>query len=163
MPDLSRQAISQLAGPSREVRVNQVRLKQAKEQGLNDKKESDRLASEINEFLSARGEDDLQKSHKNCNDLLLSLRKSQNLEDRLDKLIKQKRELETDAVSLESEEGLPVDHVLKLAPPFMICAIMLVMGLGKFFEWQCRPFFAGMQMQPVIVISPVSSYLGIFF
>ena len=136
MPDLSRQAISQLSGPSRDVRVHQQRLKQAKEQGLNDKKEADRLALEINEFLSVRNEDDLQKAYKNCNELLLSLRKSQNLEDRLDKLVKQKREIETDAVSLESEEGLPVDHVIRLAPPFILGAIMLVMGLGKFFEWQ---------------------------
>jgi len=136
MPDLSRQAISQLSGPARDVRVHQQRLKQAKEQGLNDKKEADRLALEINEFLSVRNEDDLQKAHKNCNELLLSLRKSQNLEDRLDKLVKQKREIETDAVSLESEEGLPVDHVIRLAPPFILGAIMLVMGLGKFFEWQ---------------------------
>lgn len=136
MPDLSRQAIGQLSGPSRDVRVHQQRLKQAKEQGLNDKKEADRLALEINEFLSVRNEDDLQKAHKNCNELLLSLRKSQNLEDRLDKLVKQKREIETDAVSLESEEGLPVDHVIRLAPPFILGAIMLVMGLGKFFEWQ---------------------------
>lgn len=136
MPDLSRQAISQLSGPSRDVRVYLQRLKQAKEQGLNDKKEADRLALEINEFLSVRNEDDLQKAHKNCNELLLSLRKSQNLEDRLDKLVKQKREIETDAVSLESEEGLPVDHVIRLAPPFILGAIMLVMGLGKFFEWQ---------------------------
>jgi uncharacterized protein YhaN len=136
MPDLSRQAIGQLAGPSRDVRTYQTRLKQAKEQGLNDKREADRLAAEINEFLSVRGEEDLQKAHKNCNDLLLSLRKSLNLEERIDKLAKHKREIETDAVSLESEEGLPIDHVLRLATPFIIGSIALVMGLGQFFSWQ---------------------------
>lgn len=136
MPDLSRQAISQLAGPARDVRVHQVRLKQAKEQAQNDKKEADRLAGEIKEFLSVRNETDLQRAHKNCNELLLSLRKSQNLEERLDKLVKHKREIETDAVGLESEEGLPVDHVVRLAPPFILGGIMLVMGLGKFFGWQ---------------------------
>ncbi|MEQ1829565.1 MAG: AAA family ATPase, partial [Pirellula sp.] len=136
MPDLSRQAISQLAGPAREVRVHQTRLKQAKQQGLNDKKEAERLASEINEFLSIRGEDDLQKAHKNCNDLLLSLRKSQNLEERIDKLVKHKREIETDAVSLESDEGLPIDHVIHLALPFIMGSMALVTGMGKFFGWQ---------------------------
>jgi uncharacterized protein YhaN len=136
MPDLSRQAISQLSGPARDVRTHQVRLKQAKEQGHNDKKEAERLAAEINEFLSIRGDEDLQKAHKNCNDLLLSLRKSLNLEERIDKLTKHKREIETDAVGLESDEGLPVDHVIRLAPPFVVGAVMLVMGLGKFFGWQ---------------------------
>ena len=136
MPDLSRQAINQLAGPAREVRTHQVRLKQAKEQGLNDKKEADRLAAEINGFLAARNEKDLQKAHKNSTELLLSLRKSQNLEERLDKLVRHKREIEEDAVSMESEEGLPVDHVFRLAPPFILGSIMLVLGLGKFFHWQ---------------------------
>ena len=136
MPDLSRQAISQLAGPARDVRTHQVRLKQAKEQGQNDKKEADRLAAEIGGFLSVRNEKDLQKAHKKSSDLLLSLRKSQNLEERLDKLVKHKREIEEDAVSMESEEGLPVDHVFRLAPPFILGSIMLILGLGKFFGWQ---------------------------
>ncbi len=136
MPDLSRQAISQLAGPARDVRTHQVRLKQAKEQGLNDKKEADRLAAEINGFLAVRNEKDLQKAHKKSNELLLSLRKSQNLEERLDKLVLHKREIEEDAVSMESEEGLPVDHVFRLAPPFILGSIMLVLGLGKFLHWQ---------------------------
>jgi uncharacterized protein YhaN len=136
MPDLSRQAISQLAGPARDVRSHQARLKQAKQQGINDKREADRLASEINGFLSVSGQEDLQKAHKHCNELLLSLRKSQNLEERIDKLVKHKREIETDAVSLESDEGLPIDHVVRLAPPFILGSIALVLGLGKFFGWQ---------------------------
>ena len=136
MPDLSRQAIGQLAGPARDVRTHQVRLKQAKERGLNDKKEADRLAAEINGFLAVRNEKDLQKAHKNANELLLSLRKSQNLEERLDKLVLHKREIEEDAVNMESEEGLPVDHVFRLAPPFILGSIMLVLGLGKFLHWQ---------------------------
>ena len=136
MPDLSRQALSQLSSPARDVRTNQVRLKQAKAQGLNDKKEADRLAAEINEFLSVRNEKDLQKAHKKSNELLLSLRKSQNLEERLEKHVRHKREIEEDAVSMESEEGLPVDHVFRLAPPFILGSIMLVLGLGKFFHWQ---------------------------
>lgn len=136
MPDLSRQAISQLAGPARDVRVHQLRLKQAKEQGLNDKKEAERLAAEIDEFLAVRNEDDLQRAHKNYNELLLSLRKSQNLEDRLDKLQKHKKEIEVDAVGLESEEGLPIDHVFRLAPPFVLGSVMLFLGLGRFFGWQ---------------------------
>jgi hypothetical protein len=86
--------------------------------------------------LAVRNEDDLQRAHKNYNDLLLSLRKSQNLEDRLDKLQKHKKEIEVDAVGLESEEGLPIDHVFRLAPPFVLGSVMLFLGLGRFFGWQ---------------------------
>lgn len=135
MPDLSRQALGQLSGPARDVRTHQVRLKQAKERGLNDKKEADRLTAEIQDFLSIRNEKDLQKTLKKSNDLLLSLRKSQNLEERLEKHIRHKREIEEDAVSMESEEGLPVDHVFRLAPPFILGAVTLMLGLGKFLHW----------------------------
>ncbi len=136
MPDLSRQALTQLAGPARDVRTHMVRLKQAKERGRNDRKEADRLAGEINEFLSIRNEKDLQKAIKNSTNLLQSLRKSQTLEERLEKNLLHKREIEERAVSMESEEGLPVDHVFRLAVPFIFGAIILILGLGKTLRWQ---------------------------
>jgi len=149
MPDLSRQALSQLSSPARDVRTHQVRLKQAKERGLNDKKEADRLTSEIQDFLSVRNEKDLQKTLKKSNDLLLSLRKSQNLEERLEKHIRHKREIEEDAVSMESEEGLPVDHVFRLATPFILGSITLILGLGKFLHW------------PWAIAAPIKSMAGV--
>ncbi len=79
LPDLSRQAISQLAGPARDVRVFQTRLKQAKEQGLADKKEADRLAAELDGFLAIRGHGDLQTAHRSSNEMLATLRKVQML------------------------------------------------------------------------------------
>ncbi len=136
MPDLSRQAIGQLAGPARDVRTHMVRLKQAKERGRTDRKEGERLAAEINEFLALRNEKDLQKAIRNSNELLGSLRKSQTLEERLEKNLMHKREIEERAVNMESEEGLPIDHVFRLAVPFIFGAIMLVLGLGKTLHWQ---------------------------
>ena len=150
MPDLSRQALGQLAGPARDVRTHQVRLKQAKERGLIDKKEAERLTAEINEFLAVRNEKDLQKAHKNADNLLLSLRKSQNLEERLEKHVRHKREIEERAVSIESEEGLPVDHVFRLATPFILGSIMLILGLGKFFHWKWAS-------SPPSILSPLAS------
>jgi len=150
MPDLSRQALGQLAGPARDVRTHQVRLKQAKERGLIDKKEAERLTAEINEFLAVRNEKDLQKAHKNADTLLLSLRKSQNLDERLEKNVRHKREIEERAVSIESEEGLPVDHVFRLATPFILGSIMLILGLGKFFHWKWAS-------SPPASISPIAS------
>ncbi len=139
IPDLSRQAISQLAGPARDVRVHQVRLKQTREQGLNDKKEADRLHSEIAGFLSVRDADDLQSAIKRSSDLIQSLRKLQQTEERLDKLIKHKRELEAEAVDLASDEALPLDRLGLLAIPFFFGSVMLIYGIGKFLR---IPLFA---------------------
>jgi uncharacterized protein YhaN len=135
LPDLSRQAISQLAGPARDVRTYQTRLKQAKEQGLNDKKEASRLAAEIEGFLSVQGESDLQTAHKNAHDLLSNLRKVQQLDERIEKYRRHRKEIEDQAVDLESEEVFPIDDARRLLLPFVGGSMMLVLGLGKFLGW----------------------------
>ena len=135
LPDLSRQAISQLAGPARDVRSYQTRLKQAKEQGLNDKKEASRLAAEIEGFLSVQGESDLQTAHKSAHDLLSNLRKVQQLDERIEKYRRHRKEIEDQAVDLESEEVFPIDDARRLLLPFVGGSMMLVLGLGKFLGW----------------------------
>ncbi len=107
IPDLSGQAISQLAGPAREVRVQSTRLKQAKEHAANDKKEVDRLGSQIEEFLAVRQQEDLHQAIAKQNDLISSLRQQENLEERLEKLIKHRKELDGEAVDLATQEALP--------------------------------------------------------
>jgi uncharacterized protein YhaN len=62
LPDLSRPAISQLAGPARDVRMQQTRLKQAKERVETEKREIERLQNEIGGFLQTRDSEDLQAS-----------------------------------------------------------------------------------------------------
>lgn len=136
LPDLSRQAITQLSGPARDVRVYQARLKQAKDQNQNDQREYQRLGADIESFLQVQGEEDLQKAHKNAHDLLTSLRKIQMLEERIEKFRKHRREIEDQAVDLESEEVFPIDDARKLLFPFVGGSLMLVLGLGKFLNWQ---------------------------
>jgi uncharacterized protein YhaN len=132
LPDLSRQAIGQLAGPARDVRVHQTRLKQAKEQGINDKKEASRLASEIEGYLAIRGHSDLQLAHKSAQDLLASLRKAQMLDERIEKLRRHRKEIEDQAVDLEAEEVFPIDDFLKLGAFFIVGSLATVYGAGMF-------------------------------
>ncbi|MDZ4848858.1 MAG: AAA family ATPase [Pirellulaceae bacterium] len=110
IPDLSGQAISQLAGPAREVRIQTTRLKQAKERAGIDKKEVDRLAEQIDEFLVIRQQTDLHQAIAKQNDLIGSLRQQEQLEERLEKLIKHRKELDGEAVELASQEALPIQQ-----------------------------------------------------
>jgi len=135
MPDLSRQAISQLSGPARDVRVYQQRLKQVKEQGNYDKKESGRLASEIDGFLAVHGQPDLTSAHKNAQEHLASLRKAQMLDERIEKLRRHRKELEEQAVDLEAEEVFPIDDARRLLLPFAGGSMLCIFGLGKFLGW----------------------------
>jgi uncharacterized protein YhaN len=135
LPDLSRQAIGQLAGPARDVRMHQLRLKQSRERGENDKKEIERLKSEIKDFLSVRNAEDLQSAIRAASERIQSLRKYQQVEERLQKLVQHRGELEGETVELESDDGFSWERVAMLAIPFFIGAFMLVSGLNNFFGW----------------------------
>ena len=135
LPDLSRQAISQLAGPARDVRVFQTRLKQAKEQGIADKKEADRLAAELDGFLAIRGHGDLQAAHRSSNEMLATLRKVQMLDERIEKLRRHRKEIEEQAVEVETDEVFPVDDWWRLLISYAPGFLCTVFGISNFFGW----------------------------
>lgn len=133
LPDLSSQSITQLAGPAREVRIHSVKFKQARTQGENDKKEAERLRLEIQEFLAAREQSDLQDSMSQSRMLLERLREQQSLEERLQKLSKHRKELQEETFDLEAEDALPLERFIFLMVPFAFGAVMLILGLIKCF------------------------------
>jgi len=135
LPDLSRGAITQLAGPARDVRTHQLRLKQARERSENDRREADSLRTEIADFLETRRSDDLQAAIRNASDRIQTLRKYQQIEERLDKLAKHRQELEGETVELESDDGFSWERVAMLAIPFFFGSFMLISGLNHFFGW----------------------------
>ena len=135
LPDLSRPAISQLAGPARDVRMQQTRLKQAKERVETEKREIERLQNEIGGFLQTRDSEDLQASILKASDRIQSIRKYQQVDERLQKLGSHRQELEGDTIDLESDDGFSWERVIMLAIPFFIGAFMLISGLNNFFGW----------------------------
>lgn len=135
LPDVSRQAIGQLSGPARDVRSHQMRLKQARERGINDKKEAERLHAEIQAFLSVRNYGDLQEAIRTAGDRIQALRKYQQIDERLEKLGVHRQELEGETVDLESDDGFSWEKVAMLAVPFFIGAFMFLSGLNNFFGW----------------------------
>ncbi|MFN6140325.1 MAG: ATP-binding protein [Planctomycetota bacterium] len=135
LPDLSRPAISQLAGPARDVRMQQIRLKQAKERVESEKKEIERLQSEISGFLETRDSEDLQASIQQASERIASIRKFQQVDERLQKLGVHREELEGETIDLESDDGFSWERVIMLAIPFFIGAFMLISGLNNFFGW----------------------------
>jgi uncharacterized protein YhaN len=135
LPELSRGAITQLAGPARDVRMHQMQLKQARQQIENDRKEAERLHAEIGEFLAVRNAEDLQEAIRKASERIQAIRKYQQVEERLDKLVKHREELEGESVDLESDDGFSWERVLMLAIPFFIGAFLFLSGLNNFFGW----------------------------
>ncbi|MFN9917147.1 MAG: hypothetical protein ACK53L_31450, partial [Pirellulaceae bacterium] len=64
-----------------------------------------------------------------------AIRKYQQVEERLEKLIKHREELEGESVDLESDDGFSWERVLMLSIPFFIGAFLFLSGLNNFFGW----------------------------
>ncbi len=131
MPDLSRQAISQLAGPARDVRMYQTRLKQAKQQCEQDKKEAERLAKELSGALATRQHDNLPDAMQNTSDLIGMLRKRLHIQEALDKQLARREQLEEEAVDLAADEALPVERSFVMGLIFVGGTFAALWGAGK--------------------------------
>ena len=131
MPDLSRQAITQLAGPARDVRMYLTRLKQAKQQCEADKKEADRLAKELAGALATRQHDNLHDAMQSTGELIGMLRKRLHIQESLDKQIARRDELDEDAVDLATDEALPVERSFVMGVVFVGGMFAALCGIGK--------------------------------
>ena len=143
MPDLSPQAISQLMGPAKDVKSHYTNLKQAKTQIRNDKKESAKLGEKIKLMLDARSQPDLQTALSKQEILMTNLRKLQQVEERLDKLVKHRKELEGEAVDLASNEALPMDRIVPLGIPFVLGGTLFAVGGISLLGFQLISFSSG--------------------
>ncbi len=135
MPDLSRQAIGQLAGPARDVRMYLTRMKQAKQQSETDQKEADRLAKELAGALANRQHDNLHDAMQNSGDLIGMLRKRLHIQESLDKQIARREQLEEEAVDLAADEALPVERSFMMGLVFVGGSFACLWGAGKLLGW----------------------------
>jgi uncharacterized protein YhaN len=136
MPDLSRQAINQLAEPASEVRLWSNRLKQAKQQSEADKQEADRLAKELAAAMNSRSQKDIHAAMQGNGELISLLRKRMQIQEALDKQLARREQLEEEAVDLAVDEALPVERSFLMGILFVGGAFLFLWGLGKLL-----PFF----------------------
>ncbi|QDV24335.1 AAA family ATPase [Aureliella helgolandensis] len=130
MPDLSRQAINQLAEPASEVRMWTTRFKQAKEQSEVEKKEADRLEKEIAAAMETTKFKDLKTALESNGELIALLRKRQQIEEALERLTTRREQLEEEAIDLTVDEALPLERSFMLSALFVGGAFFLIWGLG---------------------------------
>jgi uncharacterized protein YhaN len=135
MPDLSRQAIGQLAGPARDVRMYLTRMKQAKQQSEVDQKEAERLAKELAGALANRQHDNLHDAMQATGDLIGMLRKRMHIQEALDKQIARRDQLEEEAVDLAADEALPVERSFMMGLVFVGGTFSALWGAGKLLGW----------------------------
>jgi uncharacterized protein YhaN len=133
MPDLNKETIARLAAPAREVRQHIARLKQAKNQDSQDDKESKELERQLHAVVNDRGYNDLHEAMAGQAELITNLRKRLQLQDRLEKLLRTKAELEEEAVDLGTDEALPLEKAFLLSLPFIGGGFLILSGVCKWF------------------------------
>lgn len=131
MPDLSRQAINQLAEPASDVRMWSSRLKQSRQQCETDKKEVERLERELSVEMEARDHDDIQTALQDGGEIVALLRKRLQVQDSLDRQIARRKEMEGEAVDLTVDEALPVERSFLMGIFFIGGIFFFLWGLGK--------------------------------
>ncbi len=149
LPDLSGQAISQLAGPARDVRMHATRLKQAKEHAGNDKKEMDRLAAQLQEFLAIHQEKDLQQAIAKQNEFIQSLRRLESVEEKLDKLQKHHRQLDEESLELSTQRALPLQQAFFQHMLFVGGGSAFLFGLLRILNIGAA-YFSGTQQSGIL-------------
>lgn len=135
MPDLSRQAINQLAQPASDVRLWSTRLKQAKDQYEQDKREAEKLDQELNMALKARNCSDIHSALNDNSEGMALLRKRIAIEEQLKKQLARREQLDEDAVDLQVDEAFSVERALLLGVIFVAGAFMVLWGLGYWVRW----------------------------
>lgn len=128
LPDLSRQALTALSGPSRAVKENLYELKRARDESLKEKKEADALANKLAETLDRTQADNLHDAIKRQGVIINTMRQRIQIEEQLDKAKRHYRELEQESLDLATSEALPVDRTIILAIPFAFGGLALIYG-----------------------------------
>ncbi|MEM9646555.1 MAG: AAA family ATPase, partial [Planctomycetota bacterium] len=133
LPDLSKQTLTTLAEPARNVKDSMHALKRARDEGVLYKKKAEALGEDLRETLKRANGTNLQDAIRAQNDLIGSLRQRITLGEHLDKLKRHYRELERESIELATDEALPVDRMLLLGVPFLGGGGAFFYGLFHFF------------------------------
>lgn len=133
LPDLSKQTMSALSGPAKQVKEQTFLLKQARTDAANYKEKSDKLADSLQETLERANATNLQQAIRQNTEVIATLRHRMQLGEHLEKLKRHYRDLEKETVDLTTAEALPVDRLVLLGVPFIVGGMGLIYGMANVF------------------------------
>ncbi|MEM8669644.1 MAG: AAA family ATPase [Planctomycetota bacterium] len=133
LPDLSKQALSALSGPAKQVKKETFLLKQSRNEASEHKARADKLNAALEETLDRAYATDLQQAIRQHTEMLNTLKHRVQLGEHLEKLKRHYRDLEKETVELTTAEVLPVDRIVLLSVPFIVGGLSLIYGLANVF------------------------------
>ncbi|MDA8743714.1 AAA family ATPase [Rubripirellula amarantea] len=134
LPDMSRQTLSALSGPARQVKEQTFLLKQARTEGADHKARADKMGESLRSILDRAHSSNLQQAIREQTQLIATLKHRIQVGEHLEKIKRHYRELEKESVELTTSEALPVDRLILLAVPFIVGGMGLIYGFAHVFN-----------------------------
>ncbi len=129
LPDLSKQTLSALSGPAKQVKEQMFLLKQSRSEAGEHKAKADKLGENLREILERARAGNLQQAIRQQTETISSIKHRIQLGEHLDKLKRHYRDLEKESIDLTTAEALPVDRAILLGVPFVIGGLALFYGI----------------------------------
>lgn len=135
LPELTQNIATLLRQPARELREQTERLEQIRGESESTKDESSDLIRKLESELASRGYNDLPTALEEAGNRVAGLRRRIQLEERLDKISRHRRELEEDRYDILEEQLLPWTRIGWIGLLIVASAIVV---LGALF-WSNSP------------------------
>ncbi len=126
-PDLSQRTTAALKGPARALREANDRVAAAKTDGDDLRRQAEEIQDQLAAELAETGETQLDKALEKAGHRVTRLRRRLQVEERLDKLDRHRKELDEDRRDLMEEQILPVSTLFWCGVPFVL-GVMLVLA-----------------------------------
>ncbi len=126
-PDLSQRTTAALKGPARALRDANDRLTATKAEREDLRRQAQEIQDQLAAELAETGETQLDKALEKAGHRVTRLRRRLQVEERLDKLDRHRKELDEDRRDLMEEQILPVSTLFWCGVPFVL-GVMLVLA-----------------------------------
>lgn len=128
-PEVSARTMATLRGPARAVREAADKVQDAKRERDDARRQADELQEKLKAELAETGEVELDKALEEAGSRVTKLRRRIALQDRLEKLDRERKEMEEDRRELLEEQILPVARLVWCGVPFIFGSMMVLAGV----------------------------------
>jgi uncharacterized protein YhaN len=135
LPDLSRQTLSALSTPAKQVKESLFLLKQARQEAQQHQAQAEKLSARLRETLDIAQSSNLHDAMRQQAEVISSLRNRIQVEQHLEKLRRHYRDLEKESLDLATNEAFPVERTILLFVPFLFGGLGILYGIFNVFGW----------------------------
>lgn len=135
-PELSHRTLTSLRAPARAVQEAHQRIQQVQQQRDASLREAEQIAEQLQAELAETGETELDRALDEAGKRVTRIRRRVQVEERIEKLDRHRKELEQDRRQLLEEQVLPVQTLVWCGVPFVVGVAMILASL--LWEWVAK-------------------------